>query len=90
VGSGAPTKERYPFIDAELEDRLWPYIGGIANQNRMKALANGGTPAPQDLRRRIYRPVEAARHRVRFTIDILTFIRPLHGLNWSSRSITQP
>ena len=37
------TKERFPFIDAELEIRLWPYIGGIARENRMKALAVGGT-----------------------------------------------
>jgi putative transposase len=37
------TKERYPFIDSELELRLWPYIGGIARENRMKALAIGGT-----------------------------------------------
>ena len=37
------TKGRYPFIDGELELRLWPYIGGIARENRMKALAIGGT-----------------------------------------------
>ena len=37
------TKQRYPFIDSELESRLWPYIGGIARENRMKALAIGGT-----------------------------------------------
>jgi len=37
------TKERNPFIDAELESRLWPYIGGIARENKMKALAIGGT-----------------------------------------------
>jgi putative transposase len=37
------TKERYPFIDSELELRLWPYIGGIARENRIKALAIGGT-----------------------------------------------
>jgi REP-associated tyrosine transposase len=36
------TKERYPFIDSELEPRLWPYIGGIASENHMKALAIGG------------------------------------------------
>ena len=36
------TKERYPWIDADLELRLWPYIGGIARENRMKALAIGG------------------------------------------------
>jgi putative transposase len=37
------TKERYPFISPELELRLWPYLGGIARENRMKALAIGGT-----------------------------------------------
>src|SRR6266850_5435504 len=36
------TKDRYPFIDSHLECRLWPYIGGIARENRMKALAIGG------------------------------------------------
>lgn len=37
------TKERYPFINPELESRLWPYLGGIARDNRTKALAIGGT-----------------------------------------------
>jgi REP element-mobilizing transposase RayT len=37
------TKGRYPLIDADLESRLWPYMGGIARENRMKALAIGGT-----------------------------------------------
>jgi len=37
------TRERFPFIDSKLESRLWPYIGGIANDNRMKPLAIGGT-----------------------------------------------
>ena len=37
------TKERYPFIEPTLESDLWPYIGGIARANRMKALAIGGT-----------------------------------------------
>jgi putative transposase len=37
------TKDRYPFIGSDLESRLWPYIGGIARENRMKALAIGGT-----------------------------------------------
>ena len=36
------TKERRPTIDPELESRLWPYVGGIARQNDMKALAVGG------------------------------------------------
>lgn len=37
------TKERMPLIDATLEARLWPYIGGIARENKMRALAIGGT-----------------------------------------------
>lgn len=37
------TKERIPCIDPALESRLWPYTGGIARENQMKALAIGGT-----------------------------------------------
>jgi putative transposase len=37
------TKERLPFIDAGLESHLWPYAGGIARENNMKALAIGRT-----------------------------------------------
>lgn len=37
------TKDRRPWIDADLQTRLWSYLGGIAEQNRMKALAVGGT-----------------------------------------------
>lgn len=37
------TKERLPLITTELEDRLWPYLGGIARENKMKAMAIGGT-----------------------------------------------
>lgn len=36
------TKERRPWIDDELQDRLWSYLGGIAEQNRMRALVVGG------------------------------------------------
>jgi putative transposase len=36
------TKERRPFITPALEQRLWPYIGGIARDNQMKALKVGG------------------------------------------------
>ena len=36
------TKERYPFINSDLEARLWPYVGGIARENRMTPLAIGG------------------------------------------------
>ncbi len=37
------TKNRHPFIDSDLESRLWPYLGGIARENRIRALAIGGT-----------------------------------------------
>lgn len=36
------TKERRPLITASLQERLWPFMGGIARQNGMKALAVGG------------------------------------------------
>jgi len=36
------TKDRRPFIKPDLEKRLWPYLGGIARENKMKALVVGG------------------------------------------------
>ena len=36
------TKERRPFLTQEIRDRLWPYLGGVARENGMKALAIGG------------------------------------------------
>ena len=36
------TKERRPFITPDLQERLWPYLGGIARENKMKALKVGG------------------------------------------------
>jgi len=36
------TKERRRLITPELQQRLWPYLGGIARENRMKALMVGG------------------------------------------------
>jgi REP element-mobilizing transposase RayT len=35
-------KGRRKIIDAELQKRLWPFMGGIARENGMKALAIGG------------------------------------------------
>src|SRR5256885_5450520 len=35
------TKER-PFITAALRERLWPFLGGIARQHKMKAIEIGG------------------------------------------------
>lgn len=36
------TKERRQIITPDLQSRLWPYIGGIARENKMKAIAVGG------------------------------------------------
>src|SRR6266571_4493296 len=36
------TKERRPLITPALQERLWPFLGGIARQNDMKALIVGG------------------------------------------------
>ncbi len=36
------TKERRSWITPEIQDRLWPYLGGIARENKMKALKVGG------------------------------------------------
>ena len=36
------TKERRPLIKPELQARLWPYLGGIARENKIKALMIGG------------------------------------------------
>ena len=36
------TKERRRLVTPELQQRLWPYLGGIARENKMKALCVGG------------------------------------------------
>jgi REP element-mobilizing transposase RayT len=33
------TKERRKVITPELQQRLYPYLGGIARENKMKALS---------------------------------------------------
>jgi REP element-mobilizing transposase RayT len=38
------TKERRPLIPPRLQERLWPYLGGIAQENEMKAIEIGGVP----------------------------------------------
>ncbi len=38
------TKDRQRLITHELSQRLWPFLGGIARQNEMKAVEIGGTP----------------------------------------------
>jgi REP element-mobilizing transposase RayT len=37
------TKNRKSLLDSDQRERLWPYLGGIARENKMKALAVGGT-----------------------------------------------
>ncbi|MHB1036727.1 MAG: IS200/IS605 family transposase [Pirellulales bacterium] len=36
------TKGRRPQITPDLDERLWPFMGGIARENAMKALVIGG------------------------------------------------
>ena len=36
------TKNHAAILSSDLRERLWPYLGGIARENRMKALAIGG------------------------------------------------
>jgi len=36
------TKERCPLIKPELQQCLWPYLGGIARESKMRALIIGG------------------------------------------------
>src|SRR5690348_4525505 len=36
------TKERRPLLKPELSCRLWPYLGGLARQNKMTLLMVGG------------------------------------------------
>ena len=37
------TKNHESSLRSKLRERLWPYLGGIARENEMKALAIGGT-----------------------------------------------
>ena len=37
------TKKRGKLLTPGLQKRLWPYMGGIARENKMKALVIGGT-----------------------------------------------
>jgi putative transposase len=36
------TKDREPFLSREIRARLWPYLGGVASANDMRALSVGG------------------------------------------------
>ena len=36
------TKDRFPWVRLEIEQRVWAYIGGIARKHRMTALQVGG------------------------------------------------
>jgi len=36
------TKERFPWLTLEIEQRVWAYIGGIARKHAMTAIQVGG------------------------------------------------
>ena len=36
------TKDRTPWLSAEVANQLWPYLGGVARESKMKALQVGG------------------------------------------------
>lgn len=36
------TKNREKFLKPDIQSRLWPYLGGIARENKMKAISVGG------------------------------------------------
>jgi putative transposase len=36
------TKERIPLLTPEVRERLWPYLGGIARDNQLRAKCVGG------------------------------------------------
>jgi REP element-mobilizing transposase RayT len=36
------TKDRRPLLSPEIRDRLWPYLGGVANENKIQPLQIGG------------------------------------------------
>ena len=38
------TKNREPWITHDIEEHIWKFIGGIARENKMKALLVGGMP----------------------------------------------
>ena len=38
------TKNREPWINHEIEERVWSFLGGIARENGMKPIRIGGMP----------------------------------------------
>jgi putative transposase len=38
------TKDREPWLNEDMESRVWAFIGGIARENGFKALQIGGRP----------------------------------------------
>ena len=36
------TKDRFPWIGLEIEQRVWSFIGGIARKHQMTAIQVGG------------------------------------------------
>ena len=36
------TKDRRPYLTPDVQERMWPYLGGIAREHKMRALKVGG------------------------------------------------
>jgi len=36
------TKNRAPFLTSDIRERLWPYLGGMARENKIRRIAVGG------------------------------------------------
>jgi putative transposase len=36
------TKDRRPYLTPDVQERLWPYLGGIARESKLRALKVGG------------------------------------------------
>ena len=43
------TRNREPSLSPALRERLWPYLGGIARENKISALAIGGAADHVDI-----------------------------------------
>jgi putative transposase len=55
------TKNHEPSLHSKLRERLWSYLRGIANENKMKALAIGGAADHVHMLVSLPAPISAAK-----------------------------
>lgn len=55
------TKGREPWLTPQIRERLWPYLGGIARENGLKALEVGGVADHVHLLLSVPAPVAVAK-----------------------------